>query len=376
MDSESGLGDLLAELPQRESAGRMAADRFDYQKNWALCRILELHAKADDYVLFFEYHEDVAILDSATNPTRSTFVQVKTAKGKKWSLKELTKRPPMAKSKAGASILGKLCEKEAKLGTHKADYLFVTNASIDLGQSQHDEPGELDVKSIPSEVLKDLKQALENELGCEVDSLVADRLRFEKSTLALDNHEDATKGRLATFVDGFAVGCSVPIAPLYRTLFGEIRRKTVATTTGSFAQVCGRKGISRSDLDGMLRRAIRSTPADRTWMMILARLEGSDAEIRRLNSAFPIFYVWSLQAGKPGIQTLRAKFQHEMASHREAGEGLLKSSAAAISLARPEELVAVGLDVSTAQVMVLMGAYEDQDGEVPDIDFESAEPQS
>lgn len=374
MKSGNELSDLLADLPQRESAGRTTADRFDYQKNWALCRILELHSKEDEYVLFFEYHEDVAILDSATNPTRSTFVQVKTAKNKKWSLKELTKRPLTAKSQ-GASILGKLCEKESKLGTHKADYRFVTNSSIDLGQGSHDEPGELDTKSVPSEILKNLQEALEDELGCEVSSLVTERLRFEKSTLALENHEDATQGRLAAFIDSFAAGCSVPIAPLYRTLFGEIRRKTTATTTGSFAQVCSRKAISRGDLDGMLRRAIRSTPADRTWMTILARLEGSDAEIRRLNTAFPTFYLWSLQTGRPGIQTLRAKFQQEMTAHREALEGLLESSAAAVSLATADELKAVGLDANTAQVMVLMGAYEDQDDEVSDVDRESAKPQ-
>jgi hypothetical protein len=62
------LKQQLLDIKPRETSGARTANRFDYQDDWAFCQILELHEADDDYVVVFDYHDDVLVLDSATDP--------------------------------------------------------------------------------------------------------------------------------------------------------------------------------------------------------------------------------------------------------------------------------------------------------------------
>ena len=73
----SSFQETLLETP-RENAGSRSSNRFDFQKNWAICKLLELHQNNEDYVLILDLHEDVIILDSSNNPKCADFFQVKT----------------------------------------------------------------------------------------------------------------------------------------------------------------------------------------------------------------------------------------------------------------------------------------------------------
>jgi hypothetical protein len=56
------LDDLL-EKPQRETVGSDTSSRFDYQKNWAFCQMLRRHMDGADYLVAFEFHDDVVFLE-------------------------------------------------------------------------------------------------------------------------------------------------------------------------------------------------------------------------------------------------------------------------------------------------------------------------
>jgi hypothetical protein len=71
------LKDQMTSQP-RESGGSRASNRLDYQKDWALCHLLELHDTKTDYALIVEQHDDVAVLDSPQDPKRVDFYQIKT----------------------------------------------------------------------------------------------------------------------------------------------------------------------------------------------------------------------------------------------------------------------------------------------------------
>ncbi|GAG02404.1 unnamed protein product, partial [marine sediment metagenome] len=62
----------------RENAGSKSSNRFDYQKNWALCKLLELHLSGRDYILVLDFHEDILVLDSEVDPKEIEFYQIKT----------------------------------------------------------------------------------------------------------------------------------------------------------------------------------------------------------------------------------------------------------------------------------------------------------
>ncbi|TAK09860.1 MAG: DUF4297 domain-containing protein, partial [Rhizorhabdus sp.] len=65
------MGDLFADLtkkPQRETAGSDASTRFDYQKDWAFCEMMQRHRAEENYLIAFEFHDDVLFLSPAEQP--------------------------------------------------------------------------------------------------------------------------------------------------------------------------------------------------------------------------------------------------------------------------------------------------------------------
>jgi hypothetical protein len=86
------LKDLIVQKKPRETSGPRSANRFDFQKSWALCRLLELHQSGQDYLIVFDYHDDVLVLDSATDPNRIDFYQIKTKQNGHWTRSALVAR--------------------------------------------------------------------------------------------------------------------------------------------------------------------------------------------------------------------------------------------------------------------------------------------
>ncbi len=94
----------LVEKPQRETAGPDTSARFDYQKDWAFCEMIRRHMAGADYLVAFEFHDDVVFLSPASAPHDVDFVQVKTSASP-------SPRPPSylwSRKKGRNSILGKL----------------------------------------------------------------------------------------------------------------------------------------------------------------------------------------------------------------------------------------------------------------------------
>ena len=101
------LKDKLKTIKPRENAGSMASNRFDFQKNWAICKLIELSNLNEDFVLAFEFHEDIIVFDSSENPNFIDFYQIKTKNSGKFNLSALLKKQ-LQKNGNGNSILGKL----------------------------------------------------------------------------------------------------------------------------------------------------------------------------------------------------------------------------------------------------------------------------
>ena len=106
------LADALLAHKPRETSGGPSANRFAYQRTWALCHALTLHEAEQDYVIVLEFHDDILVLDRLTEPTRAEFFQVKTKKSGIWTVSGLLqgaskKDPTVAEAK---SILGRLVD--------------------------------------------------------------------------------------------------------------------------------------------------------------------------------------------------------------------------------------------------------------------------
>ncbi len=102
------LADALTSHPPRESSGARTSNRYDFQKNWALCKLLELYSDTSDFLMLLDYHEDVVVLDDESSPEKAYFYQIKTKKSGAWTIATLTRKPKGKDGFALPSIFDKL----------------------------------------------------------------------------------------------------------------------------------------------------------------------------------------------------------------------------------------------------------------------------
>lgn len=112
--------------PPDDNSGYSASNRFGYQKNWPVYKLLELELLGRDYMIVMDYHEDVIILDSSTKVENVDFYQVKTRSGNYWRPTELTKTSINKNGEIIHSILGKFL-KHLYNFIKARDYYFVTD---------------------------------------------------------------------------------------------------------------------------------------------------------------------------------------------------------------------------------------------------------
>jgi hypothetical protein len=109
------LFDLLAKEP-RESGGARSSNRFDCQKDWAICKLIELPDDGHDYLLLLDHHEDVVVLNSEILPTIADFFQIKTKASGNWTVHQLIKKPNSSSGHSSDSILDKLYSSQTLCG--------------------------------------------------------------------------------------------------------------------------------------------------------------------------------------------------------------------------------------------------------------------
>ncbi len=147
-----GWAQALADADIHESGGEHVNEGVDFARYWAMSALLEREIAGDaDYVILFEYLQDVAILDSASQPTNALLYQVKKKERGSWSRTDLcrveratsappapatlsaSRKPRRGKKLKGASPLGKLYLSVDRLSDHVAVMgIFLSNAPIAL----------------------------------------------------------------------------------------------------------------------------------------------------------------------------------------------------------------------------------------------------
>lgn len=138
-----------------ETGGSHSLKGSEFQKNWAIVEMFSLYQQADreDFMLLFEAIQDVAVLDSATDPKSIDIVQVKKKDRGEWAWGVLTNlhTPPdptkavakkaASKKTAGKtkplsgvsdSPIGKLFSAMAALPELETSARFVSNAGCNI----------------------------------------------------------------------------------------------------------------------------------------------------------------------------------------------------------------------------------------------------
>lgn len=255
----------FAETPVRETSGSMSSNRFDYQKNWSLCELLELHANQDDYLMVFEHHEDVVVFDSQSDPSGVIFYQVKSKKSGNWTVGALT-----TSKKESPSIIEKLYENYKRFSDiAEVSLIFSSNQPLSAKLRNGDKSidlGRVSFSCLSDKEKEKIRSAVEppSQEYCNLHGLST--IETQKSDLRLSNHTSIAKGKLVEFFENLHPESQVHISLVYKTFFDEIRRKTNhEREIGNDSELLRHKAIGRSDFERMIVTVLNRRNDDDLW---------------------------------------------------------------------------------------------------------------
>jgi len=253
--SSSELSRKLVSNPPRETSGPRSANRFEYQRDWTLCELLRVHASGSSYVVVFDFHDDVLVLDSLTDPQSVIFYQIKTKTSGAWSSSELVRRTRGRMGKL-PSILGKLYDNYKRFKPHTAGLRLVSNVPFKIALTSGrnaEEYASTDYHEIADNEREAIDKGLEQEHSIKCPDAGVKLIRLQCDGLSLHDHSNHALGRITAFLDQ-TEGCQTASAKaFYVTLRDEIGRgQTHEQLPKTFMELCTFKAICRERFDAML----------------------------------------------------------------------------------------------------------------------------
>ncbi len=307
------LKDILASKPPRETSGSRSYNRFEYQKDWVVCKILELHASDKPYLILCDYHEDVVILDDELEPVSVDFYQIKTSQTSNWTLGSLTSRP---RAKRGfpkpSSILGKLYSCYILFPDHTNALHFVSNARFAIAIRDGIDGTTQEIihcHDISEDGATRLKKSLCKEIvGCLLPEKPS--LFLEVSYLSLQDHKAHTKGKVEEFLEGVLPNQEHHTSAVYRVLSDEVARKAAHEgQISEFDLLTGRKGIGRRAVNSLLSSF---SNLDDYWKDAQIRFahEGlSPGRVQAIRHEWRQYQVERMNPDNEGLQQLQKEVQ-------------------------------------------------------------------
>ena len=241
------LIERLRKVKPRENSGSVSSNRFDYQKNWAICKLLEL-SEHDDFLLAFEFYEDIIVFDSSDKPNFIDFYQVKTKSTGKHSISSLIKK------KNGSSILGKLFDNKVSFKFETSSLNIISNCDYKLELESGEKVGvKICCNNLSTKEKKKLADALSSELSISWLQDYYKLIFFEKSDLTIEHHSELTQQKLNRFIETRGGGLKYNPSLAYRTIFDEVkRRNNVEKELSSFEELVKFKSISKNEFEKII----------------------------------------------------------------------------------------------------------------------------
>lgn len=304
-----GIQHSLLSSP-RERSGSRTSNRYAYQKDWTICKLLDLHEKEQDYCLIVELHEDVVILDSEVNPKEASFYQVKTKDKPPWSIQSLTKKG----GKSANSALGKLYQNRIKFGEYAKNLYFVSNAYYNIKLEDKSKKSKdrriICLEEIDTKSKEALIKKINEEIKLVKESMDAKIVFLERSELDIHSHEDATKGRIGNFLERNFNDIRYKIGVIYRTLFDEVKIKSNEEfACHNFEELKKYKTISKREFESMLK-TITTSFSEGVWGLVSKMLVSEDFpihEIKQIKSSWEKYEMEIINPNALAIQKVKTE---------------------------------------------------------------------
>lgn len=270
--------DSFAEQRPRESSGASSSNRFDYQKNWAFCELIDLQLSGKDYLMVFEHHEDIVVLDSEISPSSANFYQIKSKNVGSWTINSLVrnKKDHNKKDKALSSIFGKLFGNQNLFPDNTKKLVFASNQGFSCNLICGSKGSDYELISFKQLTTVDKEKVWEavkgdNDYYCNLEGL--SKLFLVKSPLRLEDHVRLTKGKLVDFYQSEYPDRPANIGLAYQTIFDEIRRKTnFEGIPRSKEELRKTKSLSRKEFSHMTGLVALSRTSSELWLEAVQHL--------------------------------------------------------------------------------------------------------
>lgn len=294
----------LVSTPVREKGA--TGGRYDFQTMWGLTLLFQQHGTNDDYAIVFEFHDDVALLDSANNPASVRFYQVKSkATNGGWTLTSFLKREKV-KTKEGVkeklSYVDKMFDNVEKFQGAVLSADFVSNQLCGFNAAKNSfrlsECSPEDFSKIVASVQEAYPGATEDQIGL---------LGFQRTDLSLGDVVSHTKGKLQTFIAEQLGTVWFSPEAVYQAIADECRRKAnFSGETNSLQQVIKEKGLTKANVQEWLD-AIQSNSRSPDWSAIAPSLTYPFAEQLRISREYSIYRAAVLNTADRAVQRIRMK---------------------------------------------------------------------
>lgn len=292
----------LVSTPLRETGA--TGGRYDFQTMWGLALLFQQHGTNDDYAIVFEFHDDVALLDSSTNPKSVRFYQVKSkATNGGWTLTSLLRRNKVKTEKGvkeKPSYVDKMFDNVDKFQSAVLSADFVSNqlCGFNTGSDSFrlNECSSVDFNKIVVSVQQAYPSATEAQIGL---------LGFQRTDLSLSDVISHTKGKLQTFIaDQLGTVWFSPEA-VYQAIADECRRKAnFSGAISSLQQIIKDKGLTKGNVQEWLD-AIQSNSRSPDWSAIAPSLSYPFAEQLRISQEYSVYRAAALNSADRAVQRIR-----------------------------------------------------------------------
>ena len=214
----------IIELKPDDNSGSTISNRYGYQKNWAMMKMLELERKGRDYMIVFDYHEDIMVIDSLTDGPQIDFFQLKSLRGDYWLMSDLYN----AKDGEKISILAKLLKHYVDF-TRTRDFYFVTNSFFN--NTQYTKGKDYVASKLPfSKFHENIRKKTIEKVQEEIPELkvkegVWEHLYVSQEQLSVNDYKSELLQEIQKFIDEKIPLGEIKRETMYDALLGEIEGK-------------------------------------------------------------------------------------------------------------------------------------------------------
>jgi hypothetical protein len=353
---------LLGTTPPREHSGSQTAARYDFQANFAILKLLELHAIGNDYCLVFDWHDDVVAMDSPTAPTKLYLYQVKSRDGAPWTVGDLSKHVGAKKPR---SIASRLYAHVETFNSAAIETAFVSNAAYKIGLLTGSESTSNHVRICGDELNLPIQSQLINAVKADYASGSPEswlpRLVLIRTPLGIAGQKPFVVGQLQLLIEEVLGGSDYRIGAMYDTLHSAIVQRTKYSAVGeSIDVVLPNKSLSKVEFENFLQKATKSSRSlIREWSIIEPELHaaglGSMEQIR-LKTA-----VTKMREDVAKNSPAAAKIHSNIQAWLSANQVAVEAQASVLALAqlvRSKLADSCGYDDRALLAAALLAAYE------------------